>query len=462
VFAHADLGEHGGDVRAAIAHRPRSILFVFALRVATVPSIDDDCTHGVVSLELPLSLFAGICRLMRTLFFVAVIDILGFGMLIPLVPYMAERFGVTPALITPILGIYSLCQLIAAPLWGRLSDRYGRRPILMSSLAGACVSYLLLGFAHDVAALVVARALAGLMAGNIAAAFAYASDISTPAQRAKSMGMVGAAIGVGFMLGPALGGVLAGDNIQTANFLRPAVVSAALSLVAIALVFFVLRESHAPERRTSAAGARRAGPLSLLLARPGLRAIAAASFLVTCSQAIFESIFAIWALRKFGFGPRSVGLVLFSLAVIAVGVQGGLVRVLVPRTGEARLAIYGVASYVAGLLTVAAAGGVTATFIGFALCGVGGGAFIPCAAALASKQAEARERGAVMGSYQVGASLARALVPLVSGTIYASFGPGAPFLAGAAVTAPAAWLVWRAARSGRPGTRSSRRGSEHI
>jgi len=387
---------------------------------------------------------------MRTLFFVAVIDILGFGILIPLVPYMADRFGVTPALITPILGIYSLCQLIAAPLWGRLSDRFGRRPILISSLAGACVSYLLLGIAQSVAGLVVARALAGFMAGNIAAAFAYASDISTPAQRAKSMGMVGAAIGIGFMLGPAIGGLLAGDNIQTANFLRPAVLSAALSLVAIALVFFVLRESHVAEQRTKAGSVRRAGALSLLLRRPALRAIAAASFLVTCSQSIFESIFAIWALRKFGFGPRTVGLVLFGLAFIAVGVQGGLVRVLVPRLGEARLAIYGVASYVAGLATVAAAGGLTLSLIGLALCGVGGGAFIPCASALASKQADARERGAVMGTYQVGASLARALVPLASGAIYASFGPSAPFLAGAAVTAPAAWLVWRAARS-RPG-----------
>ena len=396
---------------------------------------------------------------MRTLFFVAVIDILGFGILVPLVPYMADRFGVTPALITPILGIYSLCQLIAAPLWGRLSDRYGRRPILMSSLAGACVSYLMLGIAQSVAGLVVARALAGFMAGNIAAAFAYASDISTPAQRAKSMGMVGAAIGIGFMLGPAIGGLLAGDNIQTANFLRPAALSAALSLVAIALVFFVLRESHAPERRTVAGGVPRAGALSLLRARPGLRAIAAASFLVTCSQAIFESIFAIWALRKFGFGPRTVGLVLFALAFIAVGVQGGLVRVLVPRLGEARLAVYGVASYVAGLLTVASAGSLTLSLIGLALCGVGGGAFIPCASALASKQADARERGAVMGTYQVGASLARALVPLVSGTIYASFGPSAPFLAGAAVTAPAAWLVWRAARSRSSGSGAAPRDS---
>jgi MFS transporter, DHA1 family, tetracycline resistance protein len=256
------------------------------------------------------------------------------------------------------------------------------------------------------------------------------------------------------MLGPAIGGVLAGDNIHTANFLRPAVVSAALSLIALALVFFVLRESHAPQRRARVAEMRSAGPLSLLWGRPGLRAIAAASFLVTCSQAIFESIFAIWALRKFGFGPRSVGLVLFALAAIAVAVQAGLVRVLVPRLSEARLAICGVASYVAGLITVAAAGALTVAFIGFALCAVGGSAFIPCASALASKQADARERGVVMGTYQVGASLARALVPLVSGAIYSSFGPSAPFLAGAAVTAPAAWLVWRAARSRPPGSSS--------
>jgi MFS transporter, DHA1 family, tetracycline resistance protein len=384
---------------------------------------------------------------MRVLFLVCVIDILGFGILIPLVPYMADRFGVTPAFITPILGVYSLCQLIAAPLWGGLSDRYGRRPVLMASLGGACVSYLLLGSASNVAGLVGARALAGCMAGNIAAAFAYASDISAPAERAKSMGMVGAAIGIGFMLGPAVGGMLAGDELRSANFVRPAAVSAVLSLVAMALVAFMLRESHPPQRRTRPGGARGAGPVALLLARPALRAIVAASFLVTCSQAIFESIFAIWALRKFGLGPRSVGLVLFLLAVAAVAVQGGLVRVLVPRFGEMRVAICGVALYVAGLLLVASASAMTLTLMGLACCAVGAGAFIPCASALASKQAEPLERGMVMGTYQTGAGLARALVPLVSGSVYAVFGPSAPFIAGAAVTAPAAWLVWRAAHA---------------
>src|SRR6202050_1485194 len=225
---------------------------------------------------------------MQALFFVCVIDILGFGILIPLVPYMAVRFGVTPAYITPILGIYSLCQLLAAPLWGRLSDRYGRRPILIASLSGACASYLLLGFAHSTLGLVVARVIAGLMAGNIAAAFAYASDVSTEADRAKAMGVVGAAIGVGFMLGPAIGGLLAGDDLRSAAFTRPAITASALSLIAIALVVYLLPARHAAGRR-SASDAPRTGALRLLLARPALRAIAGASFLVTCSQSTFES-----------------------------------------------------------------------------------------------------------------------------------------------------------------------------
>jgi MFS family permease len=386
---------------------------------------------------------------MRALFIVCVIDILGFGILIPLVPYMADRFGAPPSVITPILGAYSLCQLIAAPFWGRMSDRFGRRPILMTSLSGACVSYVILGMADNLWWLLISRMLAGFMAGNLSAAFAYASDISTPENRAKALGTVGAAIGVGFMFGPAIGGLLAGNNEHTANFAVPALVSASLSLFAIGLVHFMLPESHTAEHRVHSPHARRQHPFRLLVERPSLRFIVSASFLVTCSQAILESIFAIWANDLFGFGPRDVGVVLFCMALIPVGMQGGLIRVLVPRLGEVRLAVFAALAYVSGLVLVGLAGHLTLALVGLAFCGVGAGLFNPSASALASKQATSRDRGVVMGTYQSGGSLARAVIPFASGAIYSAFGHGAPYITGAILTLPAAWLIWTSQRAAR-------------
>jgi DHA1 family tetracycline resistance protein-like MFS transporter len=381
-----------------------------------------------------------------SLFVVSVIDILGFGILIPLVPYMGVRFNVPPEWITPIMGAYSLCQLLAAPFWGRMSDRYGRRPILMTSLAGACVSYLILGFANSVWGLLVSRMLGGFMAGNISAAFAYASDVSEPQNRAASLGLIGAAIGIGFTIGPAIGGVLAGNDLHTANFLLPAGVSAVLSIVAILLVAFMLPESNTPELRALRVEGRDKGAIRLLLERPALRFIAAAALLVTIAQSILDSIIGLWALDKYGFGPRTVGLLIFCVAVLAVLTQGVLVRVLVPRLGEPKLATIGVLTFVAGLLIVSEASGVGFTVAGLALCGVGAGAFTPSNSALASKQAGPHDRGVVMGTYQSSSSLARVIGPFASGPLFAVFGSKAPFLTGACVALPAAWLIWRLRR----------------
>jgi DHA1 family tetracycline resistance protein-like MFS transporter len=379
---------------------------------------------------------------LHVLFLVSMIDVLGFGVLIPLVPYMAHRFGAGPSLITAILGSYSLCQLLAAPVWGRLSDRFGRRPILMSSLAGACLSYVILGFANSLWMLLASRMLAGFMAGNLSAAFAYASDVSTPQTRAKSMGMVGAAIGIGFMLGIPMGGILAGDHAQSANFLRPALASATLSLIALSLVKFLLPESHV--RSGPAPKTRGEGPLTLLRQRPRLLFIASAALLVTTSQGILESIFALWALNRFGAGPRTVGFALFGAALVAVVMQGGLVRVLAPRLGERRLAQAGIASYVVGLLFVGIAGNsLMAAAVGLLFCGAGMGAFSPSASALASRQSHGGDRGAVMGTYQSATSLARVLGPFIAGPVYQVWGANSPFLAAACITAPAALLVWR-------------------
>jgi DHA1 family tetracycline resistance protein-like MFS transporter len=381
-------------------------------------------------------------RQLAALFAFCVIDTLGFGILIPLVPYMADRFGVAPQFITPVLGSYSLCQLIAAPHWGRLSDRYGRRPILMSSLGGAFLSYLMLGFAHNIWWLLASRMLAGLMAGNIAAAFAYASDISPPEKRAGVLGLVGAAIGIGFTLGPPVGGLLAGKDAASADFLLPAVVSAGTSLGAILLVRFVLPESHAPG--VQAASQSRRGSWRLLRERPTLALLAASTLAVTYSQAVLESIFAIWALHRYGFGPRAVGLLLLGVAIPALLMQGGVVRVLAPRVGEPRLAMCGVLVYVAGLVALSLAPTLAGTIAGLVLCGLGLGAYNPSASALASRQSSQQDRGAVMGAYVSSASLARVIGPFTSGPIYALLGSAAPFLVGACITLPAAWLVRRA------------------
>jgi MFS family permease len=384
---------------------------------------------------------------LKILFFVSIVDVLGFGVLIPLIPYMGERFHASPEVITAILGSYSLCQFIAAPFWGRMSDRHGRRAVLMSSLAGACVSYAILAVANGLGLLLLSRMLAGFMAGNLAAAFAYASDVSTPEERAHSMGIVGAAIGVGFMVGIPVGGALAGNDFASANFVRPALVSVGLSLVALLLVKYRL-----PESRTSAERAlpheRGPRPLELLRKRAALRAIAGAALLVVTSYGILESIFVIWAFARFGVGPRTVGLALFGVSFLTVLMQGGLIRRLVPHLGEAPLGSLGIASYAAGLLIVAVAGrSVPLVGVGLALAGLGMGAFTPCASALASKQSKGADRGAVMGTYQASTSLARVIGPFVAGYLYELLGQNAPFVVGALITLPAIWLLLLSRRS---------------
>lgn len=391
-----------------------------------------------------------------TLLVVCAIDILGFGIMVPLLPYMGDRFGASPAVVTSIFGAYSLCQFIAAPLWGRLSDRFGRRPILISSMLGACVSYLALAFANNVAWLFVSRALAGSMAGNIAAAMAYGSDISKPEERAKTLGAVGAAIGFGFMAGPLVGGLLAGNDIASANFHRPALVSAALSVVALLLVWRVLPESHTAERRAQThRTASRSRPWVLLRARPALAFIVLAALLMTFSQSTFESIFALWAKDSYGLGPRTVGLMMGVLAIMLIMMQGGFVRWLAPRLGEHRLAMLGIAAYAVGALLVATAHGLGAVLAGFVFCGLGVGAFLPSGSSLASREAAAADRGAVMGVYQSGISLARVLAPFSSGAVYARLGHNAPFLLATGVALPAILCILAARRRHALGARAA-------
>ena len=177
---------------------------------------------------------------MPILFLIVVVDLIGFGIIIPLLPFYAEFFYADPATVGLIMATYSLTQFLAAPYWGQLSDRIGRRPVLLVSLAGSAVAYFWLGFADELWVLFAARALGGLMAGNISAAFAYVADVTTPKNRAKGMGMIGAAFGLGFIIGPAVGGILAGPDPINADYKSPAFAAAGLSMMALALgvIFF--------------------------------------------------------------------------------------------------------------------------------------------------------------------------------------------------------------------------------
>src|SRR5439155_2431092 len=177
---------------------------------------------------------------MPILFLIVFVDLVGFGLIIPLLPFYAERFGASPQLGTLLLAIFSLMSMLAAPLWGRLSDRIGRRPVLMASMAAAALAYLWLGFASELWMLFAARAFAGICAGNIAAAQAYIADVTPPEKRARGMGMIGAAFGLGFIIGPARGGLVAGNALAIADLEAPGLSAAGWLALAFLFVIIVL------------------------------------------------------------------------------------------------------------------------------------------------------------------------------------------------------------------------------
>src|SRR5438046_3012045 len=216
---------------------------------------------------------------MPILFLIVFVDLVGFGLIIPLLPFYAERFGASPQVVTILLAIFSLMSMISAPLWGRISDRIGRRPVLMASMLAAAFAYLWLGFATELWMLFAARAFAGLCAGNIAAAQAYIADVTPPERRARGMGMIGAAFGLGLIIGPALGGIVAGNELATADLKAPGLIAAGLSVAAVPGAGPNLPES----RPASARGQPSRGRIAALcnaLGRPVLSRLLVVFFLV--------------------------------------------------------------------------------------------------------------------------------------------------------------------------------------
>jgi DHA1 family tetracycline resistance protein-like MFS transporter len=371
---------------------------------------------------------------MFILFAIVLTDLIGFGIVIPLLPFYGTRFGADPQTVTLLMATYSFFQLFMAPLWGRLSDQYGRKPILLLSLAGSVASYLWLGFADALWVLFAARAVHGAGAGNIAAAQAYIADVTTPENRAKGMGLIGAAFGFGFIIGPALGGLLAGPDPDSPALSAPAFLGAGLSALAFLGAVVFLKESL-PAAARRAARKSRLVAVADALRRPSLRFLLLVFFGIIFAFAGMETTFALWALDKFGWGPRQISFIFTYVGVLSAVIQGGLIGRLSRRFGEERLLVAGTSAIALGLIGIPLSSTVFIVIAASACLAIGMALTQPSVNSLISRQAAAHEQGEIMGVAQSAGSLARILGPAFAGFLFGSFGRNAPYFAGALLMA---------------------------
>jgi len=345
------------------------------------------------------------------IFFTCFIDIIGFGIVIPVLPLYGEHFGATPWQIGWLVGIFSLAQFFFAPIWGKISDRIGRKPVLLIGLLGTVAGYILMGFAHTVAVLFAARLLAGIAGANISAAQAYLADISTPENRAKAMGLLGAAFGLGFVFGPALGG-WAGVKF---NYAAPMFIAAGLALVNFCFVLFCLPESR--QRRE----AERSEPifpgLFYHVERGTFLWSVLSYFLVIAGFSMMTALFALLLLHRFGMDALHTGYILAGLGILGVLIQGGLIGRLVRAFGEARVALVGAVVMALGLALLAGTQSFGVMLLAATCIGVGNSLLMPTLSSLASRSAEAEWQGRALGVMQSSGSLARWAGPIVGGIL---------------------------------------------
>jgi multidrug resistance protein len=362
---------------------------------------------------------------LSVIFLTVLLDLLGFGIVIPILPLYAEKQHAGNFEIGILLSIYSVMQLIFSPIWGRLSDRAGRRPVLLLSILGSCGSQLGYALAPSFWWLVVARGFAGVCGANITAAQAYIADVTDESRRAAGMGMLGAAMGLGFVFGPAVGGLL---SQRSPNL--PFFVAAALSGVNFVLAMLILKEPRSAGERSPARTLTWAG-LVRTATTPRLLTLMLLYFVITFGFANLEATFSLYLNRKFGYGRREASYMFMYIGVLMVLVQGGMVRRLVPRFGERLLIIAGTLLMGGGFLLQYQAATVPVLLVAIAVTAIGNGVNTPSLSSLISRAAAGDRQGSVLGVSQSMGALARVVGPLV-GTWTLSFGPTLPYLTGGA------------------------------
>jgi DHA1 family tetracycline resistance protein-like MFS transporter len=384
------------------------------------------------------------------LFLTVFLDLVGFGVVVPFLPDLARREMGASDLVAPLLGAaYSLMQFLFVPVWGRLSDRVGRRPVLLWSIGANVLGMTLLGLAPTLWLLFVARVWSGVATANIAVAQAYIADVTPPEARARGMGMIGVAFGLGFILGPFIGGELGQFVFLGRQGSLAGLAAAALSLANLVLAFFLLPESLAPDLRTRAPRSTfglHMADLRLAMQVRGVPLGLAIYFLVIFWFAGMEQTFAMFTDDSFGMSVAATGHVFAFIGVVTAVVQGGLVHPLTRLYGEARLIQTGAVSLAAAFALVgwSASPGSTARLallIGSGLIGLGSGLLAPSVSSYVSRCADQHSQGVTLGVLQSAGALARAFGPAGGGLLYQDLGRAAPYFFGSAGMIVAAGLA---------------------
>ncbi len=390
------------------------------------------------------------------IFITIFLDLLGVGILIPVIPTIVRQFAPGGFVVGLLTLSYSAAQFLAAPALGAISDRTGRRPVLLISLVGSAVGYVIFGAAHSLTFLFVGRILDGITGGNISTAQAYLADVSRPADRSKNFGLVGVAFSLGFIIGPALGGVLSHAWGPSA----PAYAAAALSLAAALFGWVALPESLPPERRhATAMHWRQFEPIGAMAGAFWMPVIAPLLVAWLFAQFAFASLqgnYAVYVLDRYGLGPSGSAGLFTLVGLIGVAMQGVVVRRLVHGGTERRWAITGLNWTALGFAAMALAPSVPWQYGAVAFYSVGAAFIMPTMTGLVSHQVDARTQGAILGVLHSGASLMRVVGPAYAGWVYDHLAWPAPYWTGAGMLVVAGVVVALRTGSGERGEGSGK------
>jgi len=376
------------------------------------------------------------------IFLIVFVDLLGFSLILPLLPYYAATFGADAFVTGLLVASYAVAQLIGAPLLGRWSDRAGRRPVLLISIFGTFIGFLLLGFAGALWMLFLSRVIDGLTGGNISVAQAYIADVTDEKNRARGLGMIGAAFGLGFIIGPAVGGAL-----SVFGYAVPAFAAAALALINLLAVFVFLPESLTAERRAEIAAQARPPftlrALIVALNRPRVGPLLHTRFFFGLAFSLFQSVFALYAQYRLDLTAQTTGYVLAYVGLLSVLVQGVAIGKLTARFAESRLIF--AASVVMGvsLLAWAFAPNLVALLVILAPMAFAGGTLNTVLSSALTKAVTREEIGGTLGLASSVESVTRVIAPTLGGFLIEFYGAGAPGIFSALVMLWVVTFVWR-------------------